>query len=126
MISFSLFEHDRCADAPRGKRASARNNQSEAADSLIRIMAHRSNRIKITLQMDHPTRTESIMDKRSTLEAVYAESLVFESNFGPAAVAATHPSSVVKRAEWIPAWSAAALACESIGTSDKPTSPTTH
>ena len=67
------------------------------------------------------------MDKRSTLQAVYAESLVFESNFGPAAVTATHPGSdVAKRAQWIPAWSAAALACESVGTSDTTTLPVTH
>ena len=71
------------------------------------------------------------MDKRSTLEAVYAESLVFESNFGPGTgaetVLATDPSrDVVKPAQWIPAWSAAALACENVGTSDPTTEPVTH
>jgi hypothetical protein len=70
---------------------------------------------------------ESIMDRRSTLQAVYAESLVFESNFGPAAVAAIHPGKDgTKPAQWIPAWSAAALACENVGTRDTTTSPSTH
>ncbi len=67
------------------------------------------------------------MDKRSTVDAVYAECLVFESNFGSAVVPAADPSnSVVKRAQWIPAWSAAALACESVVTSDTTTSQMTH
>jgi len=71
--------------------------------------------------------TESIMDKRNTLQAVDVEGLVFESNFGPADVAATPPSSDVnKPAQSIPAWSAAALACESVGTSDTTTSPIVH
>ena len=67
------------------------------------------------------------MDKRNTLQAVYAESLVFESNLGSATVLATDPSNdVIKPAQWIPAWSAAALACESVGTSDTTISPVTH
>lgn len=70
---------------------------------------------------------ESIMAKRSSLDAIYAESLVFESNFGPAAVPATNPpGEAIKRGHWIPAWSAEALAYEGVGTSDTPTSPTTH
>jgi hypothetical protein len=64
---------------------------------------------------------ESMMDKRNTVDAVYAESLVFESNFGLALVPATNPAiEVVKRAQWLPAWSAAAIVWESIGTSDTP------
>jgi len=59
------------------------------------------------------------MEKRSSVDAVYAESLVFESNFGLAAVSITIPDhDVIKRARWIPAWSAAALVCESVGASE--------
>lgn len=66
------------------------------------------------------------MEKRSTIHAVYAESLVFESSFGPAAVPATNPSSeAVKRAQWIPAWSAVTLTCESVAADDT-TSPIIH
>jgi hypothetical protein len=44
------------------------------------------------------------MEKQSTVRAVYAESLVFESSFGSAEVLATHLSSeVTKRAQSIPA-----------------------
>jgi hypothetical protein len=69
---------------------------------------------------------ESIMEKRSIVHAVYAESLVFESNFGRAAVAATDPSNeLTERAQSIPASSAAALA-ESLGTTDTTTSPVIH
>jgi hypothetical protein len=81
----------------------------------------------MALQIGHHVTVESIMEKRNTLQAVYAESLVFESNVGPAAVAATPPSNdVVERAAWISAWSAAALACENVGTSEPTTSPSTH
>ncbi len=67
------------------------------------------------------------MEKRSTVDAVYAESLVFETNFGLAVVPATNPGiKVVKRAQWLPAWSAAALAWESVGTSNTPTTPVVH
>ena len=70
---------------------------------------------------------ESIMDKRSSVNAVYAESLVFESSVRPAAVPATIPGNeVIKRAQWIPAWSAAALVCESVGTSQTPPSRVVH
>lgn len=59
------------------------------------------------------------MEKRNTVDAVVAESLVFESNFGGAEGEATGPShEVAKRAQSIPAWSAAALACETIKTND--------
>jgi hypothetical protein len=62
---------------------------------------------------------EGIMEKRSTVHAVVAESLVFESNFGGAEVPATGSShEIAKRAQLIPAWSAAALACETIRTND--------
>jgi len=68
---------------------------------------------------------ESIMKKRGAVGAVYAESLVFESNFGPVAVPATNPGNeAIKRVRWIPAWSATALVWESVGTSD--TSPVVH
>jgi hypothetical protein len=70
---------------------------------------------------------ESIMEKRNAVEAVYAESLVFESDAGPATVAATHPGSeAIKRVQWIPAWRAAALACENVGVSESTTPPSTH
>ena len=53
------------------------------------------------------------MEKRNTVEAVVAESMVFESNFGGVEETATGPShEVAKPAQTIPAWSAAALACE--------------
>jgi hypothetical protein len=59
------------------------------------------------------------MEKRSAVQAVVAESLVFESSFGGAEGAATHSSQeAAKRAPSIPAWSAAALACETIKTND--------
>ena len=62
---------------------------------------------------------EGIMEKRSTVDAVVAEGLVFESNFGGAEETATGSGhEVAKRAQSIPAWSAAALACETIKTSD--------
>jgi hypothetical protein len=66
------------------------------------------------------------MEKRSGLYAVDAESLVFESNFGSANNLATglHHQEVVKRPQWIPAWSAAALACENIRTDA--TTPIVH
>lgn len=67
------------------------------------------------------------MEKRSAVDAVYAESLVFESNFGLAGVPATNPGvEVVKRAQGIPAWSAAALVCEGVATNDPPTTPMVH
>jgi hypothetical protein len=71
---------------------------------------------------------ESIMEKRSSVGAVYAESLVFESNLALAVVPSTGQSNeVIKRARWIPAWSAAALVCEGIGTSvDTPPSRVVH
>jgi len=59
------------------------------------------------------------MEKRSSVHAVVAESLVFESNFGGAEAHATHPGhDAVKRPRSIPAWSAAALAGENIRTDD--------
>jgi hypothetical protein len=93
---------------------------------LIRIMARCSNRIRMLGMLGVPT-MESIMDKRSSVNAVYAESLVFESNVRPAAVPATDPvNEVIKRAQWIPAWSAAALVYESVATSQTPPSPVVH
>jgi hypothetical protein len=62
---------------------------------------------------------EAIMEKRSSVHAVAAESLVFESSFGGADAQATHSGrEAVKRVQSIPAWSAAALACETIKTND--------
>lgn len=59
------------------------------------------------------------MEKRSTVDAVVAESLVFESNFGGVeAPAADTSKESAKRPQSIPAWSAAALACETIKTTD--------
>ena len=59
------------------------------------------------------------MEKRSAVDAFVAESLVFESNFGGAdAPAADTSKEAAKRAQSIPAWSAAALACEGIKTND--------
>ena len=59
------------------------------------------------------------MEKRSTVQAIVAESLVFESSFGVAGIPATAAShEVAKPAQSIPAWSAAALVCETIRTND--------
>ena len=70
---------------------------------------------------------ESMMDKRNTLDAIYAESLVFESNFGPTVVPLTAPGKeAAKQAELISAWNAAALACENIGTTDETETPSVH
>jgi hypothetical protein len=67
------------------------------------------------------------MDKRSEVHAVYAESLVFESNFGRVETLATHSGiAVTKRAQWLPAWSAAALAWEHVRTNDTTDSPVVH
>ena len=67
------------------------------------------------------------MDKRNTLQAVYAESLVFESNFGPTVVPLTAPNKeAAKQVELISAWNAAALACESVGTTVEPETPSVH
>ena len=67
------------------------------------------------------------MEKRSTVHAVYAESLVFESNFGQVVGLAMEPSTeVVKRPQWIPAWSAAALILENVRLDDTPTTPSVH
>jgi hypothetical protein len=82
---------------------------------LIRIMAGGQDRIRMILLSD----MEGIMEKRSTVHAVVAEGLVFESNFGGTEGQAIGPShEVAKHAQSIPAWSAAALACETIKTSD--------
>ena len=67
------------------------------------------------------------MEKRNAVHAVYAESLVFETNFGLAQVQATPASSeVAKPAQFIAAWSAAALAAENITTEDTTASPVIH
>jgi hypothetical protein len=69
---------------------------------------------------------EHIMDKRSEVHAVDAESLVFESNFGRAEALAIHSGqAVVRRVQWMPAWSAAALAWEHVRTNDT-ASPAIH
>jgi hypothetical protein len=74
-----------------------------------------------------PQNTESIMEKRSAVHAVYAESLVFESNFGLAGgPAPTSSNEANKHARPIPAWSAAAIAWEDVGTNGTPTSPIVH
>ncbi len=57
------------------------------------------------------------MEKRNTVDAVVAESLVFESNFGGVEASAADPGKeAAKRQQSIPAWDAAALACETIKT----------
>jgi hypothetical protein len=63
---------------------------------------------------------EGIMEKRNmAVDAVVAESLVFESNFGGAEGEATGSShEVATRSQSIPAWKAAALVCETIRTDD--------
>ena len=67
------------------------------------------------------------MDKRNEVHAVDAENLVFESNFGRAeAVAIQIVQEVVKRPQWMPAWSAAALTWEYVGTNDTMDSPVVH
>jgi len=67
------------------------------------------------------------MDKRSEVHAAYAESLVFESNFGWVEALATHSgNAAIKRARWMPAWSASALAWEHGGTDDTTDSPVAH
>jgi hypothetical protein len=64
---------------------------------------------------------ESIMEKRSTVLAVYAESLVFESNFGSAKELTT--SEVTKPAPSILAGGAAALSSENARTNGTTKSP---
>ena len=67
------------------------------------------------------------MEKRSTVGAVYAESLVFESNLALTVIPATNPGNeAIKRAQGIQAWSAAALVCEGVGTSDAAPSRIVH
>ena len=91
-------------------------------------MVRGKNRIRMLAKLI--MRMESIMEKRNIVHAVHAvvaESLVFESNFGLAAVPATNSGNeAVKRAQWIPAWSAAALVWENVTTSDTTTSPNLH
>jgi hypothetical protein len=70
---------------------------------------------------------EQIMDKRNEVHAVDAENLVFESNFGQAeALAIQFVQVVAKRPQWMPAWSAAALAWEHLRTDDTTDSPVVH
>ena len=67
------------------------------------------------------------MAKRSAVLAVYAESLVFESNFGSAEGLTTSLSNeVTERAQSIPAWDAAALFSENVKTSGTMKSPISH
>ena len=70
---------------------------------------------------------ESIMEKRSIVGAVYAESLVFESSFGFAEGPATGSSSeATRRATSIPAASAAVPALEIAKPTSTAKSPTRH
>jgi len=58
------------------------------------------------------------MEKRSAIHAVYAESLVFESNFGSAEAPATGSGNqVTERAQSIPAGGSAAYSSENARTS---------
>ena len=67
------------------------------------------------------------MEKRSIVHAVYAESLVFESNFGGVAVPEINPGNeVIARAQPIPASSAAAVTSENVRMSDPAVSPILH
>jgi hypothetical protein len=67
------------------------------------------------------------MEKRSIVHAVYAESLVFESNFGGAAVPGISPDNEVnERVQSVPAPSATAVTSENAGTNDTTASPTLH
>ena len=68
------------------------------------------------------------MNKRSTVHAVDAESLVFESNFGGLAVglAIEQGPEAAKRPQWIPAWSAAALVAENVRVDDRSATPGVH
>jgi hypothetical protein len=70
---------------------------------------------------------ESIMEKRSIVGAVYAESLVFESSFGFAeAPAGGSSSEATRRAASIPAGSAAVTALETAKPTGTTTSPIRH
>jgi hypothetical protein len=66
------------------------------------------------------------MEKRSAVQAVYAESLVFESNFGKVTVPAIDPGNeVIEPAQSIPA-SATAVVPENARTTDTTASPVLH
>ena len=70
---------------------------------------------------------ESIMDKRSSVSAVYAESLVFESNFGRVAVPAIDPGgAVIEPAQSVAASSATTVTSENARTSDTTALPILH
>lgn len=67
------------------------------------------------------------MEKRSGLHAVDVEGLVLEMNVGLALNPATSSrQEVPERAQWIPAWSAAALTWENIRTNDPAASSIIH
>jgi hypothetical protein len=67
------------------------------------------------------------MEKRSIVHAVYAESLVFESNFGRVAVPEINPGDeVIERAQSVPISSAAAVTSENAGMNDTTASPILH
>ena len=67
------------------------------------------------------------MEKRSIVHAVYAESLVFESNFGGVAVPEINPGNeVIERAQSNPASSAAAVTSENVRTKDTTVAPILH
>ena len=65
------------------------------------------------------------MEKRSIVHAVYADSLVFESNFGGAAVPGINPE-VIERVQSVPAPSTAAVTSENAGTNDTTASRILH
>jgi hypothetical protein len=67
------------------------------------------------------------MEKRSVVHAVYAESLVFESNFGRVAVPEINPGNeAIERAQSSPASGAAVVTSENVLTSDPKASPILH
>jgi hypothetical protein len=67
------------------------------------------------------------MEKRSIVHAVYAESLVFESNFGGAAVPGINPDNeVIARVQSVPAPSTAAVTSENAMTIDTTASRILH
>jgi len=72
------------------------------------------------------------MEKRSIVHAVYVESLVFESNFGRAAVPAIDPGNeLIERVKSVPASGAAAVTpeaapSENVRTNETTASPILH
>jgi hypothetical protein len=74
-----------------------------------------------------PLNEENIMEKRSEVHAVHAESLVFESSFGFAdSVAINTSHEVARRAQSIPAWDAAVYSSDNPVTNGTTKSPISH